>query len=81
MIFALIKDDLVCQLIVADQSFADALEENTKWDLAVDVTDMDPRPRIGDAFDGSSFDLVDNDTLVENIDNIVNNILPDVLGG
>jgi hypothetical protein len=50
MIFAVIQNDKVINTIIADQNFVD-----TNYPDSIDITDVDPRPGIGWAYDGKKF--------------------------
>jgi len=50
MIFAIIENGLVVNLIVADQDFVDKV-----YPGSVDVTDLDPRPEIGWIYEKKKF--------------------------
>lgn len=50
MIFAIIENDAVRNVIVADEKFVKSQKLT-----AVDVTDLEHRPQIGDLYDGKNF--------------------------
>lgn len=52
-IFALIKNGVVVNTIVADDDFIDQIED--QYDHCVDTSDMIQRPPIGWSYDGSNF--------------------------
>ena len=53
MIYALIKDGMVQNTIIADQDFIDSISSD--WDHCVRVDEMDPQPGIDCMYDGSEF--------------------------
>lgn len=53
MIYALIKDGIVKNRIVADSDFIALIAD--KWDFCIQVSGMDPEPQIGWLYDGSTF--------------------------
>lgn len=53
MIYALIKNGIVVNVIVADPNFISLIQ--SKWDYCVRIDNLNPCPRIGDLYDGSQF--------------------------
>lgn len=50
MLFAILENEVVSNIIVADEKFIES--QNLK---AIDVTDLEHRPQIGDLYDGENF--------------------------
>lgn len=53
MIYALIKNTVVVNVIVADPTFISGISSD--WDFCIDLTGLSPQPRIGDLYDGTNF--------------------------
>lgn len=53
MIWALIKNGVVENTIIADQDFIDQI--SSQWEHCVRIDEMEPRPGVGMEYNGSSF--------------------------
>lgn len=53
MVYALVKDGVVKNTIVADSGFIATISGN--WDYCVDITSLNPQPWQGWTYDGSTF--------------------------
>lgn len=53
MIFALIKNGIIMNCIVADQGFIDLI--SSQWDYCIRIDEIDPRPGINWTYDGENF--------------------------
>lgn len=59
MYWALIKDNTVKNIIVAEQPFIDFISD--KWDDLVHLPDGDSRPNIGDTYEDGVFTPAQDD--------------------
>lgn len=50
-VWALVKGGTVDNVIVADQQFIDSTADSALYETAIEVTDLDPRPGPGWAYD------------------------------
>lgn len=53
MVFCLIKDGVVVNAIVADQSFVDLIK--SQYDFVIQTDDLDPQPGVNWLYDGEEF--------------------------
>lgn len=53
MVYALVRNGIVSNVIIAEPSFIPAIAQ--QYDFIVDVTAFTPQPNIGDTFNGSAF--------------------------
>ncbi len=53
MIYTLINGGVVRNIIIAESSFLQVIEND--WDDIVDITNLSPKPHIGDLYSGSVF--------------------------
>lgn len=52
---ACIKNNIIVNVIVCDDSFANTVLNKFNYDLIIDITSLDPRPGPNWSYDGSIF--------------------------